>query len=114
MGAQGADVAPGGIGKAIALDLAAAGATVLVCGRRQSPLDETLASFPAGVEGKAYIVDLTDPAATRSFAGEVITDFGGVDILVHNAGFSSRIRSARYIDADEWQGVIYRNPSCAE
>ena len=95
-----------GIGKAIALDLAAAGATVLICGRRQSPLDETLAEFPDGVRGKAYVVDLADPEATRSFAGDVISDFGGVDILVNNAGFSSRVRSARYIDAAEWQGVM--------
>ncbi len=50
-----------GIGKAIALDLAAAGSTVLICGRRQSPLDETLTEFPDGVRGKAYVVDLVDP-----------------------------------------------------
>ncbi len=96
-----------GIGKAIALDLAAAGAKVLVCGRRRQPLEETLSEFPEGSkEGKAYVADLTHPDAAESLSADVAADFGGVDVLINNAGFSSKVRSARYIGAEEWQGVM--------
>jgi NAD(P)-dependent dehydrogenase (short-subunit alcohol dehydrogenase family) len=96
-----------GIGKAIALDMAAAGARVLICGRRQAPLDETLAEFPDGaIAGRGYVVDLTEPDATVAFAQKLLEEIGTVDILVNNAGFSSKVRSARYISAEEWRGVM--------
>ncbi len=96
-----------GIGRAVALDLAAAGAQVLICGRRLEPLEDTLSLFPDGaVEGKAYTVDLTDPASTEAFAADVLRDVDCVDILINNAGFSSKVRSARFVRADEWQGVM--------
>ena len=95
-----------GIGKAIAVDLANAGATVLTCGRRRDLLDQTISSFPDSTKGKAYSVDLTDPFATEKFAEETKADYGVIDILVNNAGFSSKVRSARFVGATEWQDVM--------
>ena len=99
-----------GIGEAIALDLAAAGATVVVCGRRLEPLEQTVAAIAAaGGNGQAIACDLTDPAAIESLAAAVQEQHGAVDILVNNAGFSSRVRSARHIKADDWQSVMNVN-----
>ena len=95
-----------GIGRAIAIDLARAGTKVLVCGRRRELLDQTLNKFPDSSAGKAYTVDLTDPAATEQLAADINKDSGDVDILINNAGFSSKIRSARHIGAEEWQSVM--------
>ena len=86
-----------GIGKAIAIDIANAGAIVLTCGRRKELLDQTISAFPDSAEGKAYVADLTDPSATEKLAAEVTADYGAIDILVNNAGFSSKVRSARFV-----------------
>ena len=98
-----------GIGKAIAIDIANAGAIVLTCGRRKELLDQTISAFPDSAEGKAYAADLTDPSATEKLAAEVTADYGAIDILVNNAGFSSKVRSARFVGSEEWQGVMEVN-----
>ena len=67
-----------GIGAAVARELAAAGARVVVCGRKLADL-EALASE---ISGEAIACDLTDRAATDAMVAKV----GAVDILVNNAG----------------------------
>lgn len=97
-----------GIGRAVALDLAAAGVVVTVCGRRAEPLEETVTAIKdAGGRGTLLTADLTDPGAIEGLAADVLSVSGGVvDILVNNAGFSSRVRSAKFITAEEWRGVM--------
>jgi short-subunit dehydrogenase len=76
--------ATGGLGRAIAQDLAAQGATVVVSGRRQ----EELAELAAGLPGSGHTVlpaDLGDPGAAAALAAEAIAA-GPVDVLVANAG----------------------------
>jgi NAD(P)-dependent dehydrogenase (short-subunit alcohol dehydrogenase family) len=92
-----------GIGRAIALDLARAGAEVVVCGRRRAPLDETVREMGGG---SALTADLADPEGVERLADTLLTRHRGVDILVHNAGFSSRIRSTRYVGPEEWRAVM--------
>ena len=95
-----------GIGAAIARDLGAAGVSVVVAGRRQGPLDETVATIEAGGgRARALTADLTDPDDIEALAAALNAQ-GGVDILINNAGFSSKVRSARFIGADEWRGVM--------
>ena len=50
-----------GIGKAIAIDLAEAGACVLTCGRRKELLEQTLSELGGANNGRSYAADLTDP-----------------------------------------------------
>ncbi len=95
-----------GIGKAIAIDLAEAGACVLTCGRRKELLEQTLSELGGANNGRSYAADLTDPVAAEKVAADIVTDYGSVDILINNAGFSSKVRSARHIGAEEWQGVM--------
>ena len=96
-----------GIGEAVALDLARAGAKVTVCGRRLEPLLNTVKQIEElGGVAHAISTDMTDPDAIEKLAAEVLQASGAVDILVNNAGFSSQVRSARFVDANEWRGVM--------
>ncbi len=96
-----------GIGRAIAIDFAAAGAKVIVCGRRAGPLEETVQAIAdAGGTASAMTCDLTDPDAIEQCAQVLLAEHGTIDILINNAGFSSKIRSTRYIGAQEWRDVM--------
>ncbi|MFP6697533.1 MAG: SDR family oxidoreductase [Alphaproteobacteria bacterium] len=96
-----------GIGRAVAIDLAGAGAKVIVCGRRMEPLEETVqAVTAAGGSASAVTCDLTDAEAIEQCAAALLAEHGTIDILVNNAGFSSVVRSVRYIGAEEWRGVM--------
>lgn len=88
-----------GIGQAIAVALAQAGAHVTCAGR--SDPGETLAQIAAvGGQGAAVALDLSDPAAGQGlFAG------AGHDILVNNAGTIRRADAADYSAAD-WDAVM--------
>ena len=89
-----------GIGQAIAVGLAEAGAHVLAAGRR--PCDETIARIEAaGGTGEAILMDLSNPAdAAAQFA-----TLGPLDILVNNAGIIRRADSTDYTEAD-WDDVM--------
>lgn len=95
-----------GIGEAIAIDLAKAGVEVTICGRRAAPLEDTLGKITAtGGKGRFFVTDMTDPEDIEKLAKNIL-DRGGVDILINNAGFSSKVRSARFIGAEEWRAVM--------
>jgi NAD(P)-dependent dehydrogenase (short-subunit alcohol dehydrogenase family) len=80
-----------GIGRAAALKLAAAGATVVLAARDAEKLTETTAEIEkAGGTAYAYPVDLSDMDACDAFAARVLADRGHVDILINNAGRSIR------------------------
>jgi NAD(P)-dependent dehydrogenase (short-subunit alcohol dehydrogenase family) len=75
-----------GIGRAIALGLAAEGASVAVVSRTQAELDAVVAEArAAGGEGIARIVDCTDGPALKAAVAELHGE-AGLDILVNNVG----------------------------
>lgn len=77
-----------GIGRAVALELASAGAAVAVNYRvRSDAADEVVAAIEAG-GGKALAVqaDVTDFEAVQAMTKAVVGELGGLDILVNNAG----------------------------
>ncbi|MEC3958686.1 SDR family NAD(P)-dependent oxidoreductase [Nocardia sp. CDC153] len=85
--------ASSGIGRAAALRLGAAGATVLLVARRADELDSAVAEIEArGGRAVAYPCDLNDFDALDAMAAKVLADHGRVDILVNNAGRSIRRR----------------------
>ena len=96
-----------GIGQAIARDFAGAGVKVIVSGRRAGPLEKTVKLITdAGGTASAVTCDMTDPDAVEAFAKALLAEHGTIDILINNAGFSSKIRSTRYIGAEEWRDVM--------
>ncbi|MFD1196933.1 SDR family oxidoreductase [Brucella gallinifaecis] len=84
-----------GIGEATSLTLAAAGATVVLTGRRQNAL-ESVASRIIAVGGSAIIEqgDLTDAVRVQEIVDSIVKRFGRLDILVNNAGINIRDRSS--------------------
>ena len=75
-----------GIGAATAERLAKEGATVVICGRRQEPLDEVVASIrEAGGKAHAVQVDVSDENAFVNALEQTAKDHGRLDVLVNNA-----------------------------
>lgn len=76
-----------GIGRATACELAATGADVVICGRREAPLAETGARIEqSGGSCLAVPADLRDPEQVERVVDVALERFGAVDILVNNAG----------------------------
>lgn len=79
--------ASSGIGKATALAFAKAGIDVALVSRSREKLAQVAsAARQAGVEAKAYPVDLAQILAVRATIEAIAADFGAIDILVNNAG----------------------------
>ncbi|MEZ5075333.1 MAG: SDR family oxidoreductase [Solirubrobacterales bacterium] len=76
-----------GLGRETALELARLGATVVGCGRRQEPLEETGALIE-GIGGRADAVaaDIRDADAVAALVDGVLERHGRLDLLVNNAG----------------------------
>ncbi|MBX3697372.1 MAG: SDR family oxidoreductase [Dokdonella sp.] len=80
-----------GIGKAVALKVAAAGAKVVICARGEEELAAAKVEIEAaGGSCHTYKVDLADLASCDEFIKQVTADHGGVEILINNAGRSIR------------------------
>lgn len=96
-----------GIGRAIALGLAAAGADLLLLSDRDNlgPVEAEARSAGAGVTTE--LLDLSDRPARRA-AVERLLDAHAVDVLVNNAGLIRRAPAAEFSDAD-WYDVIEVN-----
>ena len=83
--------ASSGIGRATAIMMGKAGATVIAVARGQEALEETAAEIEAeGGVAHRYTCDLADLDEAQKLVDRVIADHGGVDILVNNAGRSIR------------------------
>ncbi|HYS93840.1 MAG TPA: SDR family NAD(P)-dependent oxidoreductase, partial [Candidatus Acidoferrales bacterium] len=79
--------ASAGIGEATARLLAAAGLRVAVCARRRDRLDRLSADITAsGGEAAVYARDVTDAIGVRAMVDDVAARWGGIDVLVNNAG----------------------------
>jgi citronellol/citronellal dehydrogenase len=74
-----------GLGRATALELAALGARVVVCGRRQEPLDET-AGLADGSRVEARACDIREEEQVQALVDDVMERHGRIDLLVNNAG----------------------------
>jgi 3-oxoacyl-[acyl-carrier protein] reductase len=75
-----------GIGRAIALGLAAGGADVSICARGAETLEQTRTEIAAlGHKAHAASVDLGNETAIKSYIGQAASELGGIDILVNNA-----------------------------
>lgn len=95
-----------GLGKAIALGLAEAGANVIVHGSRADGLDEVCAAARAsGVKAAGIIADLADPEAPDRLFAAALEQLGSIDILINNAGILRRSPAADY-PVKDWNEVL--------
>jgi NAD(P)-dependent dehydrogenase (short-subunit alcohol dehydrogenase family) len=83
--------ASSGIGQAVALRVAAAGATTVLVSRGIDKLEAVRAEVEAaGGRAAVYPTDLSDVEACRAMVRQVLSDHGRIDVLVNNAGRSIR------------------------
>lgn len=98
-----------GIGLAIAHSLAKEGCNLLVCARGEAQLVSAVSGLEAhGTRVSGLAVDITDPTAAAAIAARVEADFGGVDILVANAGGNRRGHFENTTDQD-WEDILNLN-----
>jgi 3-oxoacyl-[acyl-carrier protein] reductase/pteridine reductase len=98
------------IGRTIALKLAAAGADVAITYRAsRGEAEETVAALEAfGVQAVAVECELSDEASVRAAVAAVVVEFGGLDLLVNNAGvFESA--ALEEISAAQWDRMFAAN-----
>jgi NAD(P)-dependent dehydrogenase (short-subunit alcohol dehydrogenase family) len=99
-----------GIGRAVALGLAAAGADVAISARDVDRLRE-LAVEVEGLGRRAVVLpaDVTDAEACRALAADAVARLGAVDVLVNNAGGSSYMGPFTELRFSGWEKVMRLN-----
>jgi 3-oxoacyl-[acyl-carrier protein] reductase len=97
-----------GIGKAIALSLAEAGADVAVNYRKDADAAaETVRQIEGlGRKARAYSASVENWDEDEAMVADVLRDFGGLSILVNNAGIASRGQSVADTDPAEMERVV--------
>ena len=99
-----------GIGEKAAEMLALEGASVVLVGRRSEALEKTARQIEAaGGTVAVHAADLTDGEQAAGVATFTLEKYGQVDVLVNNAGFSSKVRSVRFVQPEEWDAVFKVN-----
>lgn len=99
----------GGIGLGIARGLAQAGASVAIAGRNETKIQaatselEQLGCKPLGLR-----IDITDAAEVQRMVDETVAQFGGLDIMVANAGMNIRKMPEAY-ELGEWHEIVETN-----
>ncbi|MDE0735835.1 MAG: 3-oxoacyl-[acyl-carrier-protein] reductase [Pirellulaceae bacterium] len=98
-----------GLGKAIALALAANGARVACVARSVDKLNETVQQIQdAGGQAEAFACDVTDRKSVDELVDQVVEQWEKLDILVNNAGITRDTLLPRMSD-EEWDTVIDTN-----
>jgi 2-dehydro-3-deoxy-D-gluconate 5-dehydrogenase len=98
-----------GIGFGMAQGLAAAGATIVIAGRRNDKNREAVRAIEAlNVKTAAVEVDVCKEASCRAMVEATVQRFGRLDILVNNAGINIR-RQPEALTAAEWNKVMDTN-----
>lgn len=96
-----------GIGEAIALALAEAGAKVVVSSRKQAPLDAVAAKIQErGGEALALAAHTGDADAIDALVTNTVERFGGVDIAVNNAATNPHFGPFLTADEGQWQKIL--------
>lgn len=99
-----------GIGRAIALAMAAHGADVALIyagnDKAASEVEQEAASF--GIKARCYKCNVADYSATEALVAQITEDFGGIDILVNNAGVTAD-KLIMAMKEEDFDGVISVN-----
>jgi len=103
-----------GIGRAVAVALCRAGVHVTITGRDEATLEASADAIrgTAGVAGEVLpvVADVRDPDALERAAAATVARFGGIDLVVANAGVG-HFGSIVDMSADDWHSVIDTNLS---
>lgn len=98
-----------GLGKAMSMGLAKAGARLALCARNLEDLERSKAEAEShGATARTYAMDVLDRTSVREAASAVLEDFGTVDILLNNAGVNVR-KPVTQLAEEEWDLVLDTN-----
>ena len=98
-----------GIGRAIAMALGAAGATVVGTATSEAGADAISQGLgDAGINGKGMVLDVTDNASVESVVKAVTDEFGAPTVLVNNAGIT-RDNLMMRMKEEDWDAVLDTN-----
>src|SRR2546422_10745623 len=96
-----------GIGRAIALEMGRAGASVVLAARTQGSLDAVLNELKMlGSDCLAVRCDVADPASVDAMGDAVLSRFERVDVVVANAGIAGPTKPLHEITPLEWRGGV--------
>ncbi|MFJ8254360.1 SDR family NAD(P)-dependent oxidoreductase [Streptomyces sp. NPDC094466] len=99
--------AASGIGRAAALAFAAGGDRVLAADLDAAGVEETVRRITvAGGVARAAVGDLAEQRVVDAVVARAVAEFGGVDVLVNNAGVMDRMSAAHETDDAEWDRVL--------
>jgi 3-oxoacyl-[acyl-carrier protein] reductase len=103
-----------GVGRGIVRSLARAGADVITCYRQEGEYVTSLERELKQTPGEHHVLraDLADPADIEDLIGECRTRFGGLDVIVNNAGTISHVPYAE-LPLAEWGRVLATNLTAA-
>jgi len=91
-----------GIGAAIALEFADAGANVVVAARTKGDLDKIVDKIQAmGRKGLAVPTDMTNKEAIDNMVQAAVKEFGKIDVLINNAG-NSPMKNVLNVTEEDW------------
>lgn len=105
--------ASAGLGRAIALALAAEGCRMAILARRRPLLESLAAELPAGADPLVIVEDVTAPGAAARIRDAVLTRFGRCDVLVNNAGGSRPQPPGELGDEAVWEEAMLLNFTAA-
>ncbi len=98
-----------GLGRAMALALAAEGVRISICARGGEVLEQAATELKtAGASVLARTADVNDAAAMEAWTAATVKEFGGVDILVNNAG-GAKIGTLKQLDDEAWRQAFDLN-----
>lgn len=99
-----------GLGRAIAMALAADGADVVICGRDEAALRQTVAAIEqAGGTCTPVVADVTSAADLENVVDGILGRSGGLDIVVANSGVAGPTGPLWEIDPEEWDSTFAVN-----
>ena len=98
-----------GLGKAVALALAAEGVNVAITGRNENNLKSVAAEIESkGVKSSYSVFDVTDKKQVFTSLEKLQNDFGKFDILINNAGIAA-FGGILEMDDEQWEDIVKTN-----
>jgi NAD(P)-dependent dehydrogenase (short-subunit alcohol dehydrogenase family) len=99
-----------GIGKAVALAYAREGASLAICARTESEIKTTVQEIQRlKADAKGWSCDVSIEDSVKVFVGDVIKEFGRIDVLVNNAGVMTRPVPITQLEVKKWDYTIAVN-----